>query len=203
MNTNAAKLAHTLLIDAPKVERKEPFAWAIVRELNEADLEVLANPPKTGIKAPSLQRIRNTHHMLARLLAEGKKTTDISMITGFSPGRISSLQNDPMFAELVAYYSAQVNAQYLDVHARLADLGVTTLEELRERLEDTPEKFSVRELLEIMEKTFDRSIAPQKGGSGGSKTNIEIKFVGAQNAEVHASEPSKGTILDLDINSEE
>jgi hypothetical protein len=201
--SNAAKLAHTLLIDAPKVLRKEPFAWAIVRDLNEADMEVLQNPPKTGIKAPSLQRIRNTHHMLARLLAEGKKPTDISMITGFSPGRISSLQSDPMFVELMAYYSAQVESQYLDVHARLADLGVTSLEELRERIEETPEKFSVRELLEIMKETLDRSAAPSKGGGGG-KTNIEIKFVGAAaSATEIADEPAKGTILDLNIEPEQ
>jgi hypothetical protein len=201
--SDASRLAHTLLLDAPigysTPKAKGPLACHVVRDLNPADLDVLANPPRGGFKAPSLQRIRNTHHMLARLIAEGRKNTEISMISGFSSARIAQLQHDPMFQELVAYYAAQVEAQYVDVHARLADLGTSTIEELRERLEETPEKFSVRELLDIMKETLDRSTAPAKGGTKG--TTIEIKFVGANDA--HAGEPAKGTILDLDIISEE
>jgi len=46
---------------------------------------------------------------------------------------------------------------YLDAHARLVALGLTAAEELLERLEESPEKLSTREVREIMEAALDRS----------------------------------------------
>jgi len=154
-----------------------------VRELTGADLELIHNPPPKGIVATPLSRIRNSHHMLARLLASGKKPGEVSLITGYSPSRVSVLQNDPAFKELVEYYSTQVEAKYLDVHERLASLGLSTLDELQERLESDPQAFKNRELLELAEFALDRSVtkeARKGGGNGaGGPPAISISFVGA------------------------
>lgn len=168
-------------------KKAQPLSLEIIRELTPADLDLIQNPPPKGVTTSAISRLRYSHHQLARLLASGTKPGEASLITGYSPSRISILQNDPAFKELLAYYSAQANDQYLDVHSRLATLGTNTIEELSERLEDSPESFSHRELLELAELTLDRSVAPPKGGKGFGPSNgpgpapvINIQFVAPQ-----------------------
>jgi hypothetical protein len=164
------------------------------RELNAGDLDALLHPPPVGAVTPSLGQIRHAHHTLAMLLAEGRKGVEISGITGYSPSRISILQGDPAFQELVAYYREQKEAVYLDVHQRLATLGMTAIEELQQRFEDRPEGFTNREVKEILESALDRSIAPAKTGKnagaqpGGAAVSLTVNFVKAH----------QGPVLDLD-----
>ena len=169
-------------IGSARGRRTVPLSIEVVRELNTGDLEVLANPPKQGITTTPLAKLRHTHHMLARLIAEGRPGVECSAITGYSQSRISILKHDPAFEELVEYYKGQAEAKYLDVHERLAGLGIDTIEELQDRLASEPEKFSARELMELAELTLDRSVAPPKGGAkanggGGAPVAIAINFV--------------------------
>jgi hypothetical protein len=161
-------------------------------ELSAGDLEEMLATPKPG--TPAIKNLRNQHHALARLLAEGRNGVECSEITGYSPSRISILQGDPTFADLVQYYRGQVSERYLNVHERLAAIGVTCLEELQERLEVNPNEFTVRELREIMESTFDRSVAPSKGspkGAGAGLTNggntLVVQFVSPKAPQITAS----------------
>jgi len=139
-----------------------PLTIGEPRELTAADLEELINPSELNSAPSPLQRIRSTHHRLAQLVAEGRKGTEISLIMGYSQSRISILQNDPAFQELVAFYKNQQAAVFLNVQERLADLGMAATEELRERLEEDPSQFTHRDLMELQKTTFDRSIAPPK-----------------------------------------
>ena len=153
-----------------------------VRDLNELDLDLVINPPPVGVAIKPLTRIRNTHHALARLVAEGRKHVEITAITGTSMSRLSVLLGDPAFRELVNYYSEQKEAVYLDVHQRLANLGMAAVEELQERLEEDATVFSNRELMELGELMLDRSVAPSKAGGstaapGGAPTvSINVSF---------------------------
>ena len=169
-------------IGSARGKRSGPLELVVMRELNGGDLDLLRNPPAQGQIVAPLQRLRHTHHMLARLLAEGRPGVECSMITGYSQSRISILQNDPAFKELVAYYAQQTEAKYLDVHERLASLGIDTIEELHERLDTQPEKITTRELMELAELTLDRSVAPPKGAAakgqgGGVPVSVSINFV--------------------------
>lgn len=134
--------------------------YRVLRELGEADATLLESSalPSVGAVTPPIQRLRNTHHLLARLLAEGRSQTEASLATGYSISRVSLLTRDPMFQELVAHYRAMKEAQYLDVHARLASLGLSTIDELQERLETEPESFRHRELMELAQLCLDRSV---------------------------------------------
>jgi len=129
------------------------------RDLGEADLALLAGLPAGALEqSPSLvARLRHSHHLLARLLAEGRKPAECAAITGYSSSRISILQRDPTFADLVTHYREQTEAAYVNVHERLAALGVDTLDELHARLDETPEKFSVDELQGLLKLTMDRA----------------------------------------------
>jgi hypothetical protein len=104
-----------------------------------------------------LQRVRDTHHKLARTLAEGYTHVEASALTGFSPSRISILQQDPSFKELVQFYRQRVDAAHADVIERLKGASLDALTEIQDRLHESPESFKVSELLEIMSRGFDRS----------------------------------------------
>lgn len=156
-----------------------------VAPLSEADMIALQNPTKGLNVAPSLVKIRASHHRIAQLIAEGRKYTEISLICGISAVRVSQLCADPAFQELVAFYIDESKKAFVDHQARLADVGTTALEILRERMEETPDQFKNRELLELVEKTYDRSVAPTKnlstkfggngnGQNGGLKVNINF-----------------------------
>lgn len=150
------------------------------RNLDASDLDLILNPPPKGITTSPLARLRNTHHMLARLLSEGRSNSEASLVTGYSPSRISILRNDPAFASLMEYYSTQVEAKYLDVHERLAALGLSSIDELQERLENDPNSYTNKELMALAEFALDRSVTKdsRKAGPGGAPA-IAITFVGA------------------------
>jgi len=115
-------------------------------------------------------RIRHQHHLAAKLMADGKKPGEVSLITGYSTARLAQLEKDPSFAELLTHYKDQSTEKWLNVHERLSALGVTVTEELAERLEETPEDFSNEELRKLAETLLDR------GGYGPQSTkNVNVK----------------------------
>jgi hypothetical protein len=101
---------------------------------------------------------------LAKAVASGKSGLECSNLTGLTPTRVSDLKNDPAFQELVSFYADEMNEVYVDVHQRMATLGTSILEELTERFEADPDKFTKRELLEMFTAMADRSIPTAKGG---------------------------------------
>jgi hypothetical protein len=132
-----------------------PLFAEITRELEAGDLAQLET--QIGVNPQPLQRVRDTHHKLARTLAEGYTNVEASALTGFSPSRISILAQDPAFKELVAFYRARVDASHADVIERMKHVSMDALTEIQDRLHESPESFKVGELLEIMSRGFDRS----------------------------------------------
>ena len=112
-----------------------------------------------------------------------------SVITGYTPAWISSLQKDPAFKELLAYYRDQADEVFLNVQERLAALCVTSIEELQDRMLNQPESFSHKELMMAIEITGDRSVAPSKGqGHQGSSSpgniTLNVAFVDPKDRHV-------------------
>jgi hypothetical protein len=135
--------------------------------------------------------------MLARLVAQGTREGEISLVTGYSLPYISNIKTDPAFGELVAYYKSQVSEVYLDVHARLAVLGLDSVDELQDRLATAPDEFTTRELMELAALGLDRAgYAPkqsQAGGSAGSVLTPEVLM----SIKVEVSRRQNGTLRNL------
>lgn len=140
-----------------------------VRDLSLDDL-ASARGKKVGSVTPSIARIRDSHHALARLIAEGRKDVEISRITGYSPSRISILKNDPAFSNLIEYYKKNISDTFVTVHERFASLSRDAAEELQARLDETPEAFDNEELMELAKLTADRT------GFGPKSTNVNINI---------------------------
>lgn len=169
-----------IAIGSARGAKRQPVFLSYQRDLEKSDLALVLNPPEKGIITNPIAKLRNSHHMLARLLAEGRRNGECSLMTGYSPSRISILQHDPAFQDLLAYYKANTEAKYLDVHERLATLGLATIDELQERLEDNPDGFSNKDMLALAEFALDRSVTKdqRKNVGGGSAPAIAVTFIG-------------------------
>lgn len=160
---------------------KSPLVLEVLRPLGESDLQALGG----AVAAPAqrLLQIRHSHHQLARLLCEGRDQAEVALITGYTPSYISSIQNDPAFAELLNYYAIQREQVFIDTVEALKVLGLTAKAELQRRLEEAPEKFSSREIMEAMELLLIKPTIAQaqaRGASSGAGPGvaIQVSFVG-------------------------
>src|ERR1700735_59196 len=80
-----------------------------VRTLSRDDLALI----KEKRNVPAVQRFRDPHHRLARLLASGFCPSAGATQVGYSLARIYLLQADPSFQELVAAYRKDVQSAYV------------------------------------------------------------------------------------------
>ena len=138
--------------------RRSTLQVGKIEALTEEDL--LAANEADAIKPASLKDIRHSHHEVAKLLARGERQAVIHEITGYSASRISILQNDPQFADLVEHYSEIEEEAHVvsraDFHEKLSNLGHDSIGVLHQKLLDEPESFTPSELLKIVEASADR-----------------------------------------------
>lgn len=131
----------------------KPVEVEFVRDLSEADLALLASG--RGVQAPSIKRLRDRHHALARLLAQGMSASEASAVTGYDPSRISILKKDPTFAELVDHYRKVDNALMAEFTERATLLTLTAMDVLQEAAEN--DELTVGQALEISKTFADRT----------------------------------------------
>lgn len=129
--------------------------FSIVRELRASDLALLA--VSAGTPPVNIKKLSERHHALARLLAAGVSMQEAAAVTGYDYFRVGVLKGDPAFQELLAFYRGKVDEQFMSTMDQIAGLSQDVIREIRDRLEDKPEDFSVKELRELLVSTADRS----------------------------------------------
>lgn len=150
-----------------------PLSAMMVRELEGADVELLASGVAPPVKAPPLARITERHHAVARLIAAGVPPGEVALITNYELSRISILQASPAFQELVALYSREVEIQFSTTLDNLAGMANDAIQEIRVRLEEEPESFSLKDLRETAEMGLNRVGYPE---SRVTENNINVSF---------------------------
>ena len=120
------------------------------------------------------KRLKDSHHDIARLLAQDCLASEITAITGYSQSRISTLKTYPEFRELVEFYRGhlrQIEDQvYADAAKRLAAVRNDAIEEIHDRLLDTPDLLSTDQIVELIKMTSDRTgYGPQS-----KSTNLNV-----------------------------
>lgn len=156
----------------------------VERELTGEDIQRLALDPTIGrIAPPIVQRLRDRHHAIARLLASGRTVTQTALACGVTPQRVSDLERtDPAFQQLVADYRLQVNDSMIDeaqeFHGKLVDIQRGALGEIQDRLADDGlrTKMSIEELRKLSEMGLDRTTNPPKTAQPTSITPHKITF---------------------------
>ena len=154
----------------------KPMQVEMVRELRSEDLALLAL--ERGIKAPSIKKLRDSHHAVARCIAEGKPNTDTMLITGYSASRISILKSDPAFMELVEFYKKNVEetreALTTDGFSKAAAIRNDLMEEYHDRLLDEPERFDIQDLESGIKTFSDRSGLGPQSKSTNVNVNVDL-----------------------------
>lgn len=169
------EMADILGLASTPGRRKSNLDFAVARELSEEDLLSEGE----AVKPQQLKDIRASHHQLARLIARGEKESNIALLMGYSPSRISVLKSDPQFNDLVQHYKELEEEEYgrfrADFAERMKTLGFDTLEVLHQRLIDNPDSITNQELISLFEKVADRT------GHGKTQT------LNTNNAHFHLS----------------
>lgn len=102
-----------------------------------------------------LKKIREKHHHVARLVADGMAQRLVASITGYSESYISVLLNNPSMAELVEFYRIKNGAAIDVVVEKLKTVGLKALERLDARVE--ADELDNNELISAAKLGFDRS----------------------------------------------
>jgi hypothetical protein len=142
------------------VRRGRPRAqitYEIVRPIKAADLAMLAATDGLPNAGGTVKRLTDRHHGLARLIASGVAVGEAGAIMGYEGPRVSVLQADPAFQELVSMYRERVDEAFVSTMDQLSGMNRDVILELRERLEQAPEKFSNNELRQLLETSLDRT----------------------------------------------
>jgi len=156
---------------------KKPVNADIARPLTQEDLLLLGE--ERGVQKPkqlsSLAMLSERHRNLARLLAMGKTDWECSVITGYTPSRISILKSDPAMKNLIAHYSEEKDIVYVQAHEKMAQVVSTALDVLQERLEDEEQvkEMSTNQILQIIEVSADRS---GLGPSSKSEVSVNVNI---------------------------
>lgn len=132
-----------------------------------------------GTDAPPLQKISRVHHRVAQLLAMGVDESKVAILCSLHPTYISTLKTYPIFADLLGYYSLQVDAEFITVAEQMAELHEDVVLELRDRLREHPEKFTGPMLTQLMTALSDRT-----GNGPTSNTNIRNTTVALNGADL-------------------
>ena len=153
--------------------------------LGSITAEDLADLEARAVTEPKALAIRHPHHQLAQLIAQGTEQAEISLITGYSPAYISTIKHAPAFKELLAHYAGVDEAEGVDVFRRMKTLGLTAIEVLQERLDNDPDSWTKRELMELeklnilepLQKALGNDLGGGKGSAAG--VNVQVNFVTA------------------------
>lgn len=141
-------------------------------QLEEEDLRQLVMG--TGDVRPDeddpsdLKKIKEKHHHVARLVADGLKQTLVSALTGYDDAYLSVLLKAPAMIELVELYRIKNGAAIDVVTEKLKTVGLKALERLDARVE--ADELDNNELISTAKLGFDRA-----GHGPASKHQVDFE----------------------------
>ncbi len=144
-----------------------------VGELDEthhalAKAHVESGLPVGAAPTQDLKHIRESHHRVARLLAMGTPDVEAAYLTNYDISRVRYLRTNPAFQELLAYYGGEVKETWSDFVENAAELSKDLMAEVKRRLDEKPEEFTLTMINELLKTTADRS------GNAPTTKNINL-----------------------------
>lgn len=161
-------------------------------ELARDDLSRLEQKNRSGV---SVQKLRSSHHEIARLSAQGFNDKEVAAFTGYTRERVSQLLNSPAMIELVAIYRerrAEAQQEQFDAYLMLKTNNMIAAErhiaDHIADLDDANELLPVKTALAISADGADRT------GYGKRQTvNVNHDFAAALEKAIARS----GKIVDV------
>lgn len=122
-----------------------------------------------------IKRIRNVHHLVARLAASGLSNREISESVGYSQARLSVILSSPAMVELCAQYRNMDNESWLkgrdhfyDTMSELGTRSARIILDNYDAAEESGEVIPVRTALSVLEFASDRT------GYHKKQTNVNV-----------------------------
>ena len=174
-----------------------------LRPLTREDMENLGPSMQRNVVSPD--RIRDSHHRVARMAASGVRNTEIAHRTGYTVCRVSQLLVSPAMQDLVAKYRERITDEWAaDIKddynlgreawrmAKRAQLDALEAHELGER------EIPLRELSAIAADGEDRY------GTTKKSTNINLNADFASELEKALSRSAKAdaTVIEVEATPE-
>ena len=164
----------------------KPYKIGAIRPLTREDLPTLHDKRLE----PIVQRLRDPHHRVARLLAAGHRPAEVAEACGFSTIRVYNLQADPTFQNLVAEYRIDVRAAFVDAqaesftaHNRVRMKALRHIEERFDRADEDNDLVPVRDALAVFSDTSDRVGIQKKS----TQFNMNLDFAAKLEATIARS----------------
>lgn len=167
-----------------------------VRPITKDDLQGLREPAARY----RIQRLRDSHHNMARLFALGLSNSEVAARTGFSLQTTCLYHNDPAIKELIEHYRGQVTDAWresVDNYMELATQNMIKAErQISDKLDaadEAGELLPTRELIAISRDAADRF------GYGKKTTNLNVNVDFAAKLEAARKRSNKvieGTLVD-------
>ena len=126
-------------------------------DLTEEDIASLAE--SRGSKPPAVKKLRDSHHALAKALANGLRDAEAAAVTGYQLATISILKSDPAFKELLSFYRSATVESAAIVADRFRSIALDVASAFHERVND-PERekdISDADLIKAMGEFADRA----------------------------------------------
>lgn len=164
-----------------------------IRAITRDDIAYFAaQSPSSSTPKPAsmITRIRDKHHVLARLLAIGYTNIAAADAVGYTAARVCQLRAAPAFQELIEHYRNLDTEAWLanrdhfyESDTRLRNKSATLIEEQLDDALDGGETIPLRDLLRIHDSTSDRT----GYGKVSTQINYNVDFAARLEKAIAAS----------------
>lgn len=163
-----------------------------IRPLTRDDLDCI----REKRNVPVVQRFRDPHHRLARLLASGLRPAEAASQVGYSLARIYILNADPSFQDLVAAYRRDVHEAYISAeeerHKTATEVNLKALRHINERFDKADEEgelVPIKDALAVFADTSDRVGLSKKSLNVNINVDFAAKLEAARQRSLNARVP--------------
>lgn len=141
-------------------EQPDAVQRAVAKLAASAQLKSMRGVPGIKTSGGTVKRIRERHHIVAKMVAVGMPLTDIAEKTGWSLNQLNMLVNHtPAFQELIAHYQRQDTGReaVLDEYTEQLRKRMVMGEQLiNDRLNEDGDEMSTNEILRLVADAADR-----------------------------------------------
>jgi hypothetical protein len=172
-----------------------------LRSAIPADLEALRAPSARA----RLKSLRDSHHNIARLLAQGLTLAEISQATGYTVSRISVLSRDPSMQDQVARYRDLVTDSwqgstdtYYETIQRIGKLARAQLLNQLVAAEESGEDLPFKNMLAAAADADDRVGYMKKS----TQFNVNVGFAKDLEAAISRSRAARPKLIEGETTNE-
>ncbi len=154
------------------LSEETPQPDAVMRAVAGLRMKKTGDRARTGVALAGgqVKRIRERHHIVARMFANGMSIAEVAAQTGWTENHLRLLVNQtPAFQELIAHYQREDAGRkaVLEEYTELLRKRLLMSEQLlHDRLNEEGDDISINELLRLVADAADRT--------GYSKANVNL-----------------------------